>query len=109
MAPEVTESVVAVDPVSERALLGTAGDFLAPLEKAPPADARNAAAVGQHFESLFTTGISMKELEEGPDFLGVKLKYWAPAHDPVPAGQAQRPADRGFPGHPADRPFRHIP
>ena len=42
MAPEVTESVVAVDPVSERALLGTAGDFLAPLEKAPPADARNA-------------------------------------------------------------------
>ncbi|UKA52802.1 ABC transporter permease [Arthrobacter sp. FW305-BF8] len=78
MAPEVTESVVAVDPVSERALLGTSGDFLAPLEKAPPADARSAEAVGQHLESLFTTGIGMKELEEGPDFLGVKLKYWAP-------------------------------
>ena len=78
LAPQVTESVVAVDPVSERALLGTAGDFLAPLEKAPPADARNAGAIGRHFESLFTTGISMKELEEGPDFLGVKLKYWAP-------------------------------
>jgi hypothetical protein len=29
MAPEVTESVVAVDPVAERALLGSAGDFLA--------------------------------------------------------------------------------
>jgi hypothetical protein len=78
LAPQVTESVVAVDPVSERALLGTAGDFLAPLEKAPPADARNAGAIGRHFESLFTTGIGMKELEEGPDFLGVKLKYWAP-------------------------------
>ncbi|WP_427130721.1 ABC transporter permease [Pseudarthrobacter sp. S9] len=78
MAPQVTESVVAVDPVSERALLGTAGDFLAPLEKAPPADARNAAAIGRHFESLFTNGIGMDQLKEGPDFLGVKLKYWAP-------------------------------
>ena len=78
MAPQVTESVVAVDPVSERALLGGAGDFLAPLEKAPPADARNAGAIGRHFESLFTNGISMDELKEGPDFLGVKLKYWAP-------------------------------
>ncbi|HEX9087198.1 MAG TPA: FtsX-like permease family protein, partial [Arthrobacter sp.] len=78
LAPQVTESVVAVDPVSERALLGPAGDFLAPLEKAPPADARNAAAIGRHFESLFTTGIGMDELKEGPDFLGVKLKYWAP-------------------------------
>ncbi|HSO89607.1 MAG TPA: ABC transporter permease, partial [Arthrobacter sp.] len=78
LAPQVTESVVAVDPVAERALLGSAGDFLAPLEKAPPADARNAGAVGRHFESLFTTGISMDELQEGPDFLGVKLKYWAP-------------------------------
>jgi hypothetical protein len=77
-APQVTESVVAVDPVSERALLGAAGDFLAPLEKAPPADARNAGAIGRHFESLFTTGIGMEELKEGPDFLGVKLKYWAP-------------------------------
>ncbi|MDQ0849723.1 hypothetical protein QFZ65_001661 [Arthrobacter sp. B3I9] len=77
-APQVSESVVAVDPVSERALLGAAGDFLAPLEKAPPADARNAGAVGRHFESLFTTGIGMDELKEGPDFLGVKLKYWAP-------------------------------
>lgn len=78
LAPQVTESVVAVDPVSERALLGSAGDFLAPLEKAPPADARNAGAIGRHFESLFTTGIGMDELKEGPDFLGVKLKYWAP-------------------------------
>lgn len=78
LAPQVTESVVAVDPVAERALLGPAGDFLAPLEKAPPADARNASAIGRHFESLFTTGISMDELKEGPDFLGVKLKYWAP-------------------------------
>lgn len=78
LAPQVTESVVAVDPAAERALLGPAGDFLAPLEKAPPADARNAAAVGRHFESLFTTGIGMDELREGPDFLGVKLKYWAP-------------------------------
>jgi hypothetical protein len=78
LSPEVTESVVAVDPVAERALLGSAGDFLAPLEKAPPADARNAGAIGKHFESLFTSGISMEELEEGPDFLGVKLKYWAP-------------------------------
>lgn len=78
MAPQVTESVVAVDPVSERALLGGAGDFLAPLEKAPPADARNAGAIGRHFESLFTNGISMEQLKEGPDFLGVKLKYWAP-------------------------------
>ncbi|MDP9982846.1 hypothetical protein J2W14_002248 [Pseudarthrobacter oxydans] len=78
LAPQVTESVVAVDPVAERALLGPAGDFLAPLEKAPPADARSASAIGRHFESLFTTGISMDELKEGPDFLGVKLKYWAP-------------------------------
>lgn len=78
LAPQVTESVVAVDPVSERALLGGAGDFLAPLEKAPPADARNAGAIGRHFESLFTSGISMEQLKEGPDFLGVKLKYWAP-------------------------------
>ncbi len=78
LAPQVTESVVAVDPVSERALLGTAGDFLAPLEKAPPADARNAGAIGRHFESLFTNGIGMDQLKEGPDFLGVKLKYWAP-------------------------------
>ncbi|MFS2091020.1 FtsX-like permease family protein [Paenarthrobacter nicotinovorans] len=78
MAPEVTESVVAVDPASERALLGSAGDFLAPLEKAPPADARDAGAIGRHFESLFTTGLTMDQLEEGPDFLGVKLKYWAP-------------------------------
>lgn len=78
LAPQVTESVVAVDPAAERALLGGAGDFLAPLEKAPPADARNASAIGRHFESLFTTGISMDELKEGPDFLGVKLKYWAP-------------------------------
>ncbi|MET1063358.1 MAG: FtsX-like permease family protein, partial [Arthrobacter sp.] len=78
LAPQVSESVVAVDPASERALLGSAGDFLAPLEKAPPADARNAGAIGRHFESLFTTGIGMDELKEGPDFLGVKLKYWAP-------------------------------
>ena len=78
LSPEVTESVVAVDPVAERALLGSAGDFLAPLEKAPPADARNAGAIGRHFESLFTNGISTEELAEGPDFLGVKLKYWAP-------------------------------
>jgi len=78
MAPQVTESVVAVDPVAERALLGSAGDFLAPLEKAPPADARSAAAIGKHFESLFANGISMDQLKEGPDFLGVKLKYWAP-------------------------------
>jgi hypothetical protein len=78
MAPQVTESVVAVDPVSERALLGQAGDFLAPLEKAPAADARNAGAIGRHFESLFTSGISMDQLKEGPDFLGVRLKYWAP-------------------------------
>jgi hypothetical protein len=78
LAPQVTESVVAVDPVAERALLGGAGDFLAPLEKAPPADARNAGAIGRHFESLFTSGISMDQLKEGPDFLGVKLKYWSP-------------------------------
>ena len=58
--------------------MGSAGDFLAPLEKAPPADTRNAGAIGRHFESLFTKGISMEELEEGPDFIGVKLKYWAP-------------------------------
>jgi hypothetical protein len=78
LAPEVTESVVAVDPAAERALLGSAGDFLAPLEKAPPADARNAGAIGRYFEGLFTTGIGLGQLEEGPDFLGVKLKYWAP-------------------------------
>jgi hypothetical protein len=30
LSPEVTESVVAVDPVAERALLGSAGDFVAP-------------------------------------------------------------------------------
>ncbi|XAS62954.1 FtsX-like permease family protein [Micrococcaceae bacterium Sec5.8] len=77
-APQVTEAVVAVDPASERALLGPAGDFLAPLEKAPAADARNAGAIGQQLEELFTTGIGMDELKEGPDFLGVKLKYWAP-------------------------------
>ncbi|WP_411373580.1 ABC transporter permease [Arthrobacter sp. MPF02] len=78
LAPEVTESVVAVDPAAERALLGSAGDFLAPLEKAPPADARDAGAIGRYFEGLFTTGISLDQLDEGPDFLGVKLKYWAP-------------------------------
>lgn len=78
LAPEVTESVVAVDPAAERALLGPAGDFLAPLEKAPPADARNAGAVGRYLEGLFTNGIGLDQLEEGPDFLGVKLKYWAP-------------------------------
>ena len=78
LAPQITESVVAVDPVSERALLGSAGDFLAPLEQAPPADARNASAIGRQFESLFTTGLSLDELKEGPDFLGVKLKHWAP-------------------------------
>jgi len=78
MAPEVTESVVAVDPAAERALLGSAGDFLAPLEKAPPADARNAGAIGRYFEELFTKAPTEQELEEGPDFLGVKLKYWAP-------------------------------
>jgi hypothetical protein len=78
LAPQITESVVAVDPVSERALLGSAGDFLAPLEQAPPADARNASAIGRQFEGLFTTGLSLDELQEGPDFLGVKLKYWAP-------------------------------
>ncbi len=78
LAPQVTESVVAVDPAAERALLGSAGDFLTPLEKAPPADARNAGAIGRYFESLFTSGIGMDQLKEGPDFLGVKLKYWAP-------------------------------
>lgn len=78
LAPEVTESVVAVDPASERALLGSSGDFLAPLEKAPPADARDAGAIGRYFEGLFTNGIGLDQLEEGPDFLGVKLKYWAP-------------------------------
>ncbi|BCW19544.1 hypothetical protein NtRootA9_22520 [Arthrobacter sp. NtRootA9] len=78
LAPEVTESVVAVDPAAERALLGTAGDFLAPLEKAPPADARNAGAVGRYLEGLFSNGIGLDELKDGPDFLGVKLKYWAP-------------------------------
>jgi hypothetical protein len=78
LAPEVTESVVAVDPAAERALLGSSGDFLAPLEKAPPADARDAGAIGRYFEGLFTNGIGLDQLEEGPDFLGVKLKYWAP-------------------------------
>ncbi|WP_423181683.1 ABC transporter permease [Arthrobacter sp. NyZ413] len=78
MAPQVTESVVAVDPTAERALLGSAGDFLAPLQKAPPADARNAGAIGRYFEQLFAKSPTQQELEDGPDFLGVKLKYWAP-------------------------------
>ncbi|WP_028264676.1 ABC transporter permease [Arthrobacter sp. MA-N2] len=78
MAPQVTESVVAVDPTAERALLGSAGDFLAPLQKAPPADTRNAGAIGRYFEQLFAKSPTQQELEQGPDFLGVKLKYWAP-------------------------------
>ncbi|MCU1531335.1 MAG: cell division protein FtsX [Arthrobacter sp.] len=78
MAPQVSESVVAVDPASERALLGAAGNFLAPLEKAPPGDARGAGVIGRHFENLFAAGIDLAQLKEGPDFLGVKLKYWAP-------------------------------
>lgn len=78
MAPQVTESVVAVDPTAERALLGPAGDFLAPLQKAPPAETRNAGAIGRYFEQLFAKSPTQQELEQGPDFLGVKLKYWAP-------------------------------
>lgn len=78
MAPQVTESVVAVDPTAERALLGSAGDFLEPLQKAPPADTRNAGAIGRYFEQLFAKSPTQQELEQGPDFLGVKLKYWAP-------------------------------
>ena len=109
MAPQVTESVVAVDPVSERALLGTAGDFLAPLEKAPPADARNAGAIGRHFESLFTNGISMDELKEGPDFLGVKLKYWAPLMTQYQQAKRDGQLTERFAGHPADRALGHRP
>ncbi len=109
LAPQVTESVVAVDPVSERALLGSAGDFLAPLEKAPPADARNAGAIGRHFESLFTTGIGMDELEGRPGFPRRQAQVLGAADEPVPAGQAQRPADRGLAGDPADCPLRHLP
>ncbi|MFJ3956969.1 FtsX-like permease family protein [Arthrobacter sp. NPDC090010] len=78
LAPEISESVVAVDPVSEHALLGDAGSFLDNLEKAPPADARNAGAVGRFFQSKLSSGMSQDDIQNGPDFNGVRLKYWAP-------------------------------
>ncbi|MGG5171589.1 FtsX-like permease family protein [Pseudarthrobacter sp. J1738] len=78
MAPEITESVVAVDPAAERALLGSAGDFLAPLEKAPPADGRNAGSIGRYFQQRLSSGMSQEDLDQGPDFLGQRMKYWAP-------------------------------
>ncbi|MFK0071685.1 FtsX-like permease family protein [Arthrobacter woluwensis] len=78
LAPEISESVVAVDPTAERALLGEAGAFLAPLEKAPPADGRNAGAIGRFFQEKLSSGMSQQDIQEGPDFLGVRLKYWAP-------------------------------
>ena len=49
-----------------------------PLEKAPPADARECRSGWPAPREPLHHGISMKELKEGPDFLGVKLKYWAP-------------------------------
>lgn len=44
--PDFTSSVIAVDPEAERALLGGAGDYLAPLADAPPAKGRTAKALG---------------------------------------------------------------
>jgi hypothetical protein len=85
LAPEVTESVVAVDPAAERALLGSAGDFLAPLEKAPPADARNAGAIGKPLHQGHRDG----RAGPGTGLHGRKAQVLGAAHDPVPAGQAQ--------------------
>lgn len=44
--PDFTSSVIAVDPEAERALLGSAGDYLAPLADAPPSRKRTAKALG---------------------------------------------------------------
>ena len=103
-------AVVAVDPVSERALLGTAGDFLAPLEKAParrrPQRRRDRPALREPLHQRHRHG----RAQGRPDFLGVKLKYWAPLMTQYQQAKrdGQLTADsQGL--HPADRPLRHRP
>lgn len=88
MAPEVTESVVAVDPASERALLGSAGDFLAPLEKAPPADARDSRRHRPPLRKPFHHGPHHGPVGRRTRLPRREAQILGAAHDAVPAGKA---------------------
>ncbi|MGW6175420.1 FtsX-like permease family protein [Arthrobacter sp. NPDC055138] len=77
MLPQITETVVAVDPAAESALLGDAGGFLAPLKQAPDATDRNAQELGQYFSSQFGMGM-FSEGGEGAAIDGHPFQFWSP-------------------------------
>nr|WP_312856793.1 ABC transporter permease [Arthrobacter mobilis] len=76
--PQISETVVAVDPVAEQALLGEAGAFLAPLAKAPGASGRNAEEVGQRFMDRMSQGFSAEDVKSGIYHEGLPFKFWSP-------------------------------
>ncbi|MFD1211251.1 FtsX-like permease family protein [Arthrobacter sp. GCM10027362] len=76
--PQISETVVAVDPVAEQALLGDAGSFLAPLAKAPDASGRNAEEVGTRFMDRMSQGFSAEDVKSGIYHEGLPFKYWSP-------------------------------
>ncbi|WP_262105155.1 ABC transporter permease [Arthrobacter sp. Marseille-P9274] len=77
MLPQISETVVAVDPAAEQALLGDAGGFLAPLTEAPSAAGRNAMEVGQEFSSQMTPGL-FSEGTESAKIDGHPFAFWSP-------------------------------
>ncbi|MCG2622387.1 ABC transporter permease [Arthrobacter sp. I2-34] len=76
--PQISETVVAVDPIAEQALLGDAGSFLAPLAKAPDASGRNAEEVGGRFMNRMSQGFSAEDVKSGIEYEGLPFKYWSP-------------------------------
>ncbi|NKX49783.1 hypothetical protein HER39_04190 [Arthrobacter deserti] len=76
--PQISETVVAADPVAEQALLGDTGAFLAPLAKAPGASGRNAEEVGARFMDRMSQGFSAEDVKSGIYHEGLPFKYWSP-------------------------------
>ena len=77
MLPQITETVVAVDPTAEQALLGEAGGFLAPLAKAPAPSGRSAMELGDKFSQQMTPGL----FADGTDSAiidGHPFRFWSP-------------------------------
>ncbi|WP_264668324.1 ABC transporter permease [Arthrobacter sp. VKM Ac-2550] len=76
MLPQITETVVAVDPAAEQALLGEAGGFLAPLAKAP-ASGRSAMELGDKFSQQMTPGLFAGGTESA-EIDGHPFRFWSP-------------------------------